>query len=452
MFVQLYLLGTALALISPPIQPQGPHGLKLFPDIPQNIGRHTFPIDLEVKKPSDIVLVKCPDVGYQHRNTGDRFTSSNDVSKYKNLVPSNDSLFIWVPLLKDSSYSTQLNCGKIYLKIGMYFSYLIDWTYNVKWNVSTDDEMKINLNNMDFPLPETHFECHNETENLLIVSKDKENGTVVIINPRDVKNPYANQIFYYFIKPEQNVGRPIIEYCTRYKGYKNPPHFNLPDYSDNSITNEVKKIIISESNYEKEEKIKVNLKLGDDIQFYRDEEISLSRMRYTENGLIDIKNSTEQIKSSFVIKGFDLVKLVYNHLNATGYKKTSQIYYFGPALKNFTHGDDFKEYFYPYERPSCPIYFMNVGYLDKIVYHDLEVNVGYLDKLVYNDLEVNVSTLNSTDDLKRCFIYTLDSLFFKPSEYCDTFLHPYSITGISCIYKTLDGTITTSPKERDLYE
>uniref|UniRef100_A0A0N5CG10 Phage protein n=1 Tax=Strongyloides papillosus TaxID=174720 RepID=A0A0N5CG10_STREA len=139
----------------------------------------------------------------------------------------------------------------------------------------------------------------------------------VIINPRDDKNFYANQEFYYFKKPEENDGRKIIENCGKYRGYKNQPHFNLPDYSDNSTIDEVKKIIINESYYEKEKKIKINLKVGDDIKFYRNEIIFLSRMKYAESELIDIENSIQKINSIFVIKGFDLVKLVYNHLDAT---------------------------------------------------------------------------------------------------------------------------------------
>uniref|UniRef100_A0A0N5C3K6 Fam-e protein n=1 Tax=Strongyloides papillosus TaxID=174720 RepID=A0A0N5C3K6_STREA len=267
---------------------------------------------------------------------------------------------------------------------------------------------------MDYPLPETHSKCQNKTENLLIVSRDKENDTAVIISPRDVKNPYANQEFYYFIKPEENDGKQIIEYCGRYRGYKNLPHFILPDHSNNSIIDEVKKIIINESNYEKEEKIKVNLKLGDDIQFYRDEEISLSRMRYTENGLIDIENSTEQINSSFVIKGFDLVKLVYNHLDATEYKEVSQVYYFGPASKNIT----IKKYYDYHDarsfNPNCSIYFTNVGYLDKVIYNAEEEKIDR----------------------------SLDFISFKREKGCGC----YCIKKLVCIYKTLDGTITISNK------
>uniref|UniRef100_A0A0N5CGU4 6-cysteine protein n=1 Tax=Strongyloides papillosus TaxID=174720 RepID=A0A0N5CGU4_STREA len=412
MFVKLYLLGAALALMPLPIQPQGPHDENLSLDVSENIDGPKFSTDVEVEKSSHIVLVKCSNDAYPHGNTGYKFTTSKDVTKYKNLASSTTSKYIWVPVLKKSSNSTRFSCGEVTIKPGDVMSHMIGWTYNVKWNNVREDKTRINSNNMDYPLPETHSKCHNETKNLLIV--DKENDTAVIINPRDVKNPYANQEFYYFITPKQNDGRQIIEHCGRYRGYRNSPHFNLPDHSDNPTINEVKKININELNYEKEEKIKINLKLGDDIQFYRDEGISLSRMKYTIDGLIDIENSTQQINSSFTIKGFDLVKLVYNHLDATGYNEVSQVYYFGPASKNITI-----EKYYDYHdarsfNPNCPIYFMNVGYLDKVIYDGEEKSIDR----------------------------SLDFISFERGYGCGCFCHRHLV----CIYKTLDGTITISNK------
>uniref|UniRef100_A0A0N5BN01 ZP domain-containing protein n=1 Tax=Strongyloides papillosus TaxID=174720 RepID=A0A0N5BN01_STREA len=414
MFVKLYLLGAALALMPLPIQPQGPHDKNLSLDVSENIDGPKFSVDLKVKKSSDIVMVKCSNDASPHGNTGYKFTTSKDVTKYKNLASSTTSKYIWVPVLKKSFNSTRFSCGEVTIKPGDVMSPMIGWTYNVKWNNGREDKTRINSNNMDYPLPETHSKCHNETENLLIVSRDKENDMAVIINPRDVKNPYPNQEFYYFIKPEENDGRQIIEYCGRYRGYRNSPHFNFPDHNDNSTINEVKKININESNYEKEEKIKVDLKLGDDIKFYRNEIISLSRMKYTENELIDIENSTQQINSSFVIKGFDLVKLVYNHLDATGYNEVSQVYYFGPASKNITIEKYYGNHEARYSNPNCSIYFMNVGYLDKVIYNGIE---GSIDR-------------------------SLDFISFERGYGCGCFCH----RNLVCIYKTLDGTITISNK------
>uniref|UniRef100_A0A0K0G097 Secreted protein n=1 Tax=Strongyloides venezuelensis TaxID=75913 RepID=A0A0K0G097_STRVS len=168
MFVKFYLLGAALALMLLPIRSQGPLGQDLFSYVPDNIDRSTFMIDSEVEKPSDVVLIKYPDTGHKHGNISSEITTSDYVTKYKNLVSMNTSL-----------------------------------------------------------------------------------------------------------------------------GYKNPPYFNLPDYIENSTTNEIRKINVNDSSYyKKEESNEINLKLGNDIQFDRDEEISLSRMRYNRNGLINIENST----------------------------------------------------------------------------------------------------------------------------------------------------------------
>uniref|UniRef100_A0A0K0EVX6 Pep_M12B_propep domain-containing protein n=1 Tax=Strongyloides venezuelensis TaxID=75913 RepID=A0A0K0EVX6_STRVS len=203
MFLRLYLLGAALALMPLPIQPHEAYDHKLFPEVPLNINRNLFPVDLEVKTLSETIMVKSADIGYHHKNSGDEFRGSYDVTKYKSLAPLNTSLFVWVLLSKKSSNSRQLKCGKIAIK-----------------------------------------SCDNDS-------------------------------------------------C-----------------------------------YEKEEKIKGNLKLDGDIQFHSDEKISLSRMRYNEDGLMDIEGSAIPIISSFDIKRFDLVKLVCSRLSAIGYKEIAQTYYF----------------------------------------------------------------------------------------------------------------------------
>uniref|UniRef100_A0A0N5C0D3 ZP domain-containing protein n=1 Tax=Strongyloides papillosus TaxID=174720 RepID=A0A0N5C0D3_STREA len=430
MLVKFYLLGAALALMPLPIQPQEPYSQNLFHYVPLNIDKSVFPINFEVATNSDMVLVKCPGAGYRHKNDEDVFMNSNDVLKYKNFVPLNTSLFVWVPLLKKSSNSAQLNCGKIFIKSGENPWVHISWTYNVKWINSMSKNIKINLNNMDHPLPETPDECHDATGNLLIMSEDRENDTVVAVNPRNVKNPYANQLFYYFIKPEQNDERKIIEPCSIYRGFKDLPTINLPDYEVTYLSDKVAKVkenVLNKVYYigSQEIKIKVNLKLNNDTQFYRCEEISLSKMRYTKNGLIDIKDSTIKINSSFFINVFDLVKLVYNHLDTTGDKEVSQIYYFGPALKNFTYGVDYIRYIHPSEGPNCAVNFMNVGYLEKVV---------------YNGIEGNIDTLHSTDGIKGKFKKNLDFIFFEETNGCK--INSKCKTYIRCIYKTLDGTIT----------
>uniref|UniRef100_A0A0K0G0A1 Fimbrial protein n=1 Tax=Strongyloides venezuelensis TaxID=75913 RepID=A0A0K0G0A1_STRVS len=112
MFVKLYWLGAGLTLMPLSIQPHEVYGQNLFPFVLLNINGNTFLYDS-----------------------------------------------------KKSSNSTQLNCGNIIIKSGETSFDMIGWTYNIKWNNAKEDRTRIFLNNMDYPLPETPDECHDETEN-----------------------------------------------------------------------------------------------------------------------------------------------------------------------------------------------------------------------------------------------------------------------------------------------
>uniref|UniRef100_A0A0K0G325 Ubiquitin-like domain-containing protein n=1 Tax=Strongyloides venezuelensis TaxID=75913 RepID=A0A0K0G325_STRVS len=146
----------------------------------ENIDGLKFSVDFKLKKSSDIILVKCSNDAYLHGSNGYKLTINNYLAKYKNLVSSNTSKYKWVPLLKKSSNSARSSCGEITIKPGNVMSPM------------KEQKTRISSNNMDSPLPETYSNCHNETKDLLIVFRTKEKDTEVIVNPRDVNNPYAN--------------------------------------------------------------------------------------------------------------------------------------------------------------------------------------------------------------------------------------------------------------------
>uniref|UniRef100_A0A0K0EYY2 DOMON domain-containing protein n=1 Tax=Strongyloides venezuelensis TaxID=75913 RepID=A0A0K0EYY2_STRVS len=129
-----------------------------------------------------------------------------------------------------------------------------------------------------------------------------------------------------------------------------------------------------------------------------------------------------EVITSFVIKGFDLVKLVYNCWNGGGNQNVSKTYYFGPTLKNLMQ--DKTEDIAANDtsiRVKCDTYYLNVGYLKGVK---------------YNGIYAGVEDLDSTDSLRGKFSKGEKSISFVESD--------NGITIITCIYTTLDGSITTT--------
>uniref|UniRef100_A0A0K0FDB1 Protein-tyrosine-phosphatase n=1 Tax=Strongyloides venezuelensis TaxID=75913 RepID=A0A0K0FDB1_STRVS len=98
-------------------------------------------------------------------------------------------------------------------------------------------------------------------------------------------------------------------------------------------------------------------------------------------------------------------------------------YYFAPIEKNFI----IKEEIIPYLKnntsinPNCSVYYLNVGHLDKVD---------------YNGTKGSLQTLNFTDGIKGKFKIVKTSIIFDEME--------DGKTTLSCTYKTLDGSITTT--------
>uniref|UniRef100_A0A0N5BPU2 Tyrosine-protein phosphatase domain-containing protein n=1 Tax=Strongyloides papillosus TaxID=174720 RepID=A0A0N5BPU2_STREA len=423
MFLKLYWLGATLAMMPFLIQLEGLHRKDLFPNVPETINKTTFPLGLEVITDSDVVMVKCPDYKYKHNVSGYEIAPNLDIFKEEEIFRDPNNLFAWVPLLRQPTNQTKINCGNVQIKTGEDSIILKQWIFNVKWDDSAIDEIPVGTTIMDDSIPKTHVHCSSESEDVLIVSKNKEDNKAVKIDPKDIKSPYANQMFYYFKKSSENNKDSIKKPCFIYKGVKGCPIFNLPDYSEYSSIGEVKKIDINGLEGQKK-KIRINLKKGNDEKFYRYEEISLSRMRYMKNSTEVIKGSTITITSSFVINGFDLVKLVYNCWTAQGNKTVSQTYYFGPGPINYTL-DKTEEI----SANDTSI---------KVKCDTTYLNVGYLKEVEYNGTHANVNDLESTDSLRGKFSKGENSISFVESN--------NGTTVISCIYKTLDGSITTTTK------
>uniref|UniRef100_A0A0K0EVX7 Ig-like domain-containing protein n=1 Tax=Strongyloides venezuelensis TaxID=75913 RepID=A0A0K0EVX7_STRVS len=418
MLLKLYCLGAALALMPLPTQPLGPQQETLFPYISRDITNTTFPFDLNVTTNSDVVLVKCPHNNYRHKDAGESFSFNTEDFKARSIFNREGDSFAWVPLLKSKSVPTYLKCGRIHLEdVG---NPRYDWIFNVKWINNLTTESIANYEKIDNSILRSPDGC-GDTENTVIFASNKKGGFTLVTDHRQLKNVHTNQMYYYFVNLTEN--EKFKGPCSILKAYNEAPKFLLPDYTHTPVT-ETSDGIISIDIAETEGKtIKISLVLGNDLEYYSGEKISLSRMRYLENGPNDIENSNETIISTFTIKGYDIVKLVYNSPFKGNFKIVSKKYYFSPKSKNIVFETKTESYFPSNSsaKPNCTRYYSTIGYLHKIS---------------YNGTEGSVNTLDFTDGLKGNFNKTKSHILFK--ENAD------GKTTISCTYKTLDGTIKTT--------
>uniref|UniRef100_A0A0N5C718 Tyrosine-protein phosphatase domain-containing protein n=1 Tax=Strongyloides papillosus TaxID=174720 RepID=A0A0N5C718_STREA len=422
MLLKLYLLGAALAFMPLSTQPDEVHRMDLFPNIPEDVNGTTFPFDIKVINSSDIVLVKCPNAGYRHTSTNDKFSNSMDILSLENIkIQYAKLLSVWFPLLRNASGSTHINCGEVTIKSNGIPPKSLDWTYNVNWNNSLTDIVRETLTYVDSTVPKSSIDCINDEDRTVIFTKNKENDVVLKVDPNMVEKPYVNQLFYYFVKPDEIDKELFKKPCAILKGFRSCPSFALQKEGFSSL-------VISNSNMTivevsgKTEKINVILKQKNDIEYYRGEKISLSKMRYKEGGHEEIKNSNITLTSKFSIEGYDLVKLTYICPNGGNPTMISQKYYFAPTSKDLKIKEETVTYTNndTSTKPNCPLFYLNIG---------------YLYKFKHNETEKDYSNLAPIGTIKEISSKTESHIFFKGIE------DPHLT--IKCFYKTPDGNITT---------
>uniref|UniRef100_A0A0N5B4B8 Ig-like domain-containing protein n=1 Tax=Strongyloides papillosus TaxID=174720 RepID=A0A0N5B4B8_STREA len=421
MLLKLYLLGAALALMPLPIQPQ-PYHRKFFPELPEDITKITFPVYLNTSTTSDIVILKCPHVKYKHNKQSISFSPEYElsISQIKELKFQNDAL-IWTPSMRKSSNKVQYNCGTIRYKVDNGEDKYREWTYNIMWKKGSTLPKSAESRYTKADLIKKHDKCNNSQEKALILTKNKENDMIVKANPSKLENPYVNQIFHYFITPKQEDTYLIREPCAVVKIYFDCPDITLKDYpfTDQDLLNDTAVIKINGN----EEIIQVILKVEEDTSYFRDEVIYLKKMKYRKDGSEVIENTNISIISNFTIKGYDLVELTYECPSGGNISVITQKFYFAPRVKDLKLPGKTLKYGAndTFLKLNCPTAYLTIGYLEEVI---------------YNEIRGNVSILSSIDGIKGKFKKIDSNIIFDEAE--------NGTTTISCIYKTLDGHITTT--------
>uniref|UniRef100_A0A0N5BTP8 Major sperm protein n=1 Tax=Strongyloides papillosus TaxID=174720 RepID=A0A0N5BTP8_STREA len=186
MFLKLYWLGAAVALMPLLIQPNEVHRMELFPYVPEDINNTTFPFDLNVTTNSDMVLVKCPDTDYRHKNNNEMFGRNSKIFNPKGIFSPNASLFAWVPLLKTESGPTKLTCGEIVLKDNA--NPYHEWTFNVMWKNGTGDGKFIKRVRSIKDIPPDHENCDFLDGNYKVFGSKKKGDFLLVEKFQNIPN------------------------------------------------------------------------------------------------------------------------------------------------------------------------------------------------------------------------------------------------------------------------
>uniref|UniRef100_A0A0K0EZC7 Tyrosine-protein phosphatase domain-containing protein n=1 Tax=Strongyloides venezuelensis TaxID=75913 RepID=A0A0K0EZC7_STRVS len=417
----LYLLVAAMALVPLSIRANDPNHWKLFPPTFKDIKDGTFPIAKTTNGSSDMILAKCPRIGYKHFKKDDGFETDESMNNLTFYISNNQIPVSWIPLMKGLSGSASINCGRVNIISGVNSLTFYKWSYNVIWGNALNAEEITIKEITDTKVHPTHPKCNTSRENTFIFTNAKEGGIVKVDPyPAKLKNPYVYQMFYYFKKPSESNNDITEEPCGIFKGYSDSPQIILLSHETFSTTAVSGKIVTinTEGTHETGKTFTVQLQLENNKEFYRGERIHLTKVRYLKGGQKFIENSTKMITSNFTIKGYELINIRYDYVGRFEKESISKMYYFGPSSADLK----IDNVAVPYVKgevtgqPNCSTYFMTVGYLQEI---------GYNGK----------KYARNTTQTKEKFEESGDLFYLKSNRERQTILE--------CIYKTPGGTITT---------
>uniref|UniRef100_A0A0N5B8Q7 Tyrosine-protein phosphatase domain-containing protein n=1 Tax=Strongyloides papillosus TaxID=174720 RepID=A0A0N5B8Q7_STREA len=422
MFIPLYIFVTALVLLttSNQIGEEG-HG-EYFPSVPQNITNTTFPINYNITENSNIILVKCPYSKYKHIKKEDIFEIDSAIDKLKIKKSYNSTFFAWVPLRKDEPGSTGLKCGRVAIKSDNNPLKNRTWIYKLNWQNPSKVNISVEREKIQSTVKGTHRNCNN-SEGGIFVLTEKQGGKIVEVDSLTNGSFHVNQKFYYFKTPAVVDNSTVIKYpCAIIQAYGDCPRIMLSSQDFPSIEAKIDKINTIDIEVNKTD-VKVNLTIDGNSEYYRNEKISLTRMRYLKDGAENIKNSSILVNSNFTVDGFNIVNLTYICPQKQNNSIVSYIFYFGPKEKDYKLEEETVSYRKndTTSKPNCT---------------DNIINVGYLESISINGDNVNVTNLNNNDGIKGEFnhsegVYSLEDI-------------SKNNTILQCIYRTPAGTIRTS--------
>ncbi|CEF64420.1 Protein-tyrosine phosphatase, receptor/non-receptor type domain and Protein-tyrosine/Dual specificity phosphatase domain and Protein-tyrosine phosphatase, catalytic domain-containing protein [Strongyloides ratti] len=392
------------------------------------MNKTTFPVNINSNSSSNVILLKCPDNKYRHLTVNDTFTLDDSSDFRKLTIRTESKTFAWTLLGYNLFGPHLVHCGVF----GKAFSdgnhTNFNWKFNFNWELAPNPYMvakRITINNQLLH-PD---ECGNDEKKVLKFTKDK---TGKIFQLQLVRNklktrdelPYVNKLYYLFTIPEDTYEKEIVEPCLIYRAINDIPEIIVKGYNSTLIKPNGTDIDVIKFDY-LEKFLEIQLLLTDQPNlkdFYKNEEILISKLLYTKDGVKEVPNSNKTTKGTFSLNGYELLKFSYDCPSIGRNRMITKILYFAPPQENFTYPLEYILYSSneTVVRPNCSINRFSFGYL---------YSVDYINKKIVNLTELNVNGV-AKDGLYRSgdFVFTSEVKNFN--------------TTLKCLYKTPNGEVT----------
>uniref|UniRef100_A0A0N4ZZR2 Tyrosine-protein phosphatase domain-containing protein n=1 Tax=Parastrongyloides trichosuri TaxID=131310 RepID=A0A0N4ZZR2_PARTI len=431
MRIYIVIVITKLLLLSSWLMAQ--NATNPFPSAPKNVlpsGHIEY--NLTHNSTSDVVMVKCPEKGYNHSKDLKGFTVEKILDNSVGFARQPNKLFFWSAFkISDASQnSLAITCGYFLKKTNLETPNKIYWKINVKWMVPTNvfeiahavDANGINANPMS---DENKCDENNIKLSIVTFDKAKKNLTYIKAGNIGLNIMYAKQIFYFFKESKLNNVKELLFPCGIAIIYYEIPNF-VVDGNTNRIKsskNEEIFVVRSVSSESRKYNIKL-LELGylNAPEFYADEEISSQRMMY-RNGEVKPFGTNEIIKQGeLTVKDYEIIQFNYSALSRRKqYKEVIETFFFGP--ENTTIEEDLAPV--NYKVPASDI---NAQCLIN------QYEYAYLAKIMANEESFDVDSSMADGETIHGFTKSKDGFSFPITD--------QEKFDLSCIYQTPDGTIT----------
>ncbi|CEF64632.1 Protein-tyrosine phosphatase, receptor/non-receptor type domain and Protein-tyrosine/Dual specificity phosphatase domain and Protein-tyrosine phosphatase, catalytic domain-containing protein [Strongyloides ratti] len=399
-----------------------------FPSVPKEINQTTFPVNINSNSSSDVILLKLPSHNYKHGHQEDEFFENPNIAEFPSIIRNGNKTFLWIPLVYSLSGPQIINCGTITNTHRNGTLQKLRWKFNFNWQLAPKPYMmakRVTINNQ---LPITE-QCGNDQKKILKFTKDKT-GKIFQLNlvNDELKTsdelPHANKLYYLFTIPEDTYKKEIAEPCMILRAVNDRPlmvinGYNSTQKSLNNIDIDVIKFDYLETSLTIQLLLKNQPNLKD---FYKNEEILITKVIFTKNGVKEVPNSNKTTKGTFSLNGYELLKFSYDYPSTGSNHMITKIFYFAPPQKHYKFPLEYVLYSSneTVVRPNCSINGFSFGYL---------YSINYINKKIVNLTELNANGV-AKDGLYRSgdFVFTSDLKDFN--------------TTLECLYNTPNGDIT----------
>ncbi|CEF65725.1 Protein-tyrosine phosphatase, receptor/non-receptor type domain and Sde2 N-terminal domain-containing protein [Strongyloides ratti] len=410
------------------IQCEGSTHGTFFSSVPKEINQTTFPITIKSNSSSDVILLKLPGHEYIHEHAEDEFKVNPKFVEFPSIFRNENKTFLWISLVYSLSRPHLIDCGTITITHSNGTLQRFKWKFNFNWELAPNPYKVAKREKISSQLLHPD-ECGNDQEKILKLTRDK-GGKLFQLNLVNNKLktsdelPHVNKLYYLFTIPEDNSQKEIAEPCMIFRAVNDMPEILVKGYNSTQI--KVNRIPIDVIKFDYLEKfLEIQLLLTDQPtfqDFYKNEEILISKLLYTKDGVKEVPNSNKTTKGTFSLNGYELLKFSYDWSSTASNRMITKTFFFAPPEENFKFPLEYILYASneTVVRPNCSINRFSFGYL---------YSVDYINNKIVNLTELNANGV-AHDGLYRSgdFVFTTDVSNFN--------------TTLKCLYKTPNGEVT----------